>query len=91
MPIPKVACVVRSAVEIGLQAWARQDGNAKDTFQCFVQVGVGGNTTKAELTQGRAQRRGREARSQALLSEVLIWIRWVVNTQRDLHTKTSSL
>ena len=40
-----------------------------------------GNTTKAELIQGRGQRRGRKARSQTLLKEILIWIRWADSTQ----------
>ena len=29
-----------------------------------------------KFSRGRGQRRGRKARSQALLKEILIWIRW---------------
>lgn len=44
----------------------------------------GGNTTKAELIQCRGQRRGRNARSQALLKEILIWIRYADNALINL-------
>lgn len=33
VPFPEVACVVTSAVQMGLEAWVRWDDKAKGTFQ----------------------------------------------------------
>lgn len=88
LPIPKVACVVRSAVGMGLQTWARWDDNARALFSEFVQeekappkLGVdAGHRAERQKGQGPDITQGN-----------MSWIRWADNTQTDIQTKAKGL